>query len=156
MKKPVILSDGFTYEESAIKQWLDSGKKVSPMTNAPLQHCNMTPNFVIRSAASTWLEKHPEYGKDASKPTHRRTSSALQKEVENLNQILRQQAMQTGGDQSVSQGPSTPHSSRHMPAELGREAADSAGQFPTVPTTIVPPGGRRDTVTGRAMEALPS
>ncbi|KAJ0493361.1 putative U box domain, Zinc finger, RING/FYVE/PHD-type [Helianthus annuus] len=33
MKDPHIASDGFSYELSAIKQWLDMGNNTSPMTN---------------------------------------------------------------------------------------------------------------------------
>ena len=32
MVSPVILADGYTYEESAIKDWLDRGKQVSSNT----------------------------------------------------------------------------------------------------------------------------
>lgn len=28
MEKPVILADGYTYEESAIRKWLSTGKQV--------------------------------------------------------------------------------------------------------------------------------
>lgn len=59
MEKPVFLSDGHTYEEAAIKVWLRSGKRVSPLTNGQLLHCNLTPNHAIKCAVAAWREKHP-------------------------------------------------------------------------------------------------
>src|SRR5438477_10033160 len=35
MREPVIASDGFTYEEKAIKEWTKK-RKISPMTREPL------------------------------------------------------------------------------------------------------------------------
>lgn len=46
---PVIAADGFTYERSAIEDWL-SRKGTSPMTNQPLVHCFLTPNLTVRNA----------------------------------------------------------------------------------------------------------
>ena len=53
MVSPVILSDGYTYEESAIKEWLDRGKQVSSnMTCCEAHTTNMlqywsTPNLSV-------------------------------------------------------------------------------------------------------------
>lgn len=47
-KDPVIASDGFTYERSAIEDWI-SRKRTSPMTNEPLIHTLLTPNLAFRS-----------------------------------------------------------------------------------------------------------
>ena len=49
MTDPVIAADGFSYERSAIEQWLHS-HKTSPMTNQNLPHTNLIPNHSLRSA----------------------------------------------------------------------------------------------------------
>lgn len=55
MQSPVVAADGFTYEEAAIRTWLDSGHGTSPMTNLPLQHQNLVPNHTLRSAIQEWM-----------------------------------------------------------------------------------------------------
>eukprot|EP00795_Rhopilema_esculentum_P014857 gene14856-5981_t len=50
MTDPVIASDGFSYERSAITGWIESGKVTSPMTNAPLNNPNLTPNRSLKNA----------------------------------------------------------------------------------------------------------
>jgi len=47
---PVILSDGFTYERTAIQHWLDLGNRRSPMTNIELTNIDLVPNMVIKQA----------------------------------------------------------------------------------------------------------
>ncbi|CAF1031198.1 unnamed protein product [Rotaria sordida] len=42
---PVVLSDGFTYERSAIQQWLDLGNRRSPMTNIELTNVTLEKSF---------------------------------------------------------------------------------------------------------------
>ncbi|XP_078155692.1 U-box domain-containing protein 33-like isoform X3 [Carex rostrata] len=59
MKDPHIAADGYTYEAEAIKDWLDSGHKTSPMTNLPLVHLELTPNHALCSAIQEWLLGHP-------------------------------------------------------------------------------------------------
>ncbi|KAJ4760708.1 U-box domain-containing protein kinase family protein [Rhynchospora pubera] len=59
MKDPCMAADGYTYETEAIKGWLDSGHETSPMTNLPLPHTELTPNYALRSAIQEWLLKHP-------------------------------------------------------------------------------------------------
>ncbi|CAF0965578.1 unnamed protein product [Rotaria sordida] len=54
---PVVLSDGFTYERSAIQQWLDLGNRRSPMTNIELTNVTLVPNMVIKQALSELYEK---------------------------------------------------------------------------------------------------
>ncbi|XP_064471946.1 WD repeat, SAM and U-box domain-containing protein 1-like [Ornithodoros turicata] len=44
MKDPVVAADGYTYERTAIMQWLESGKDTSPMTNETLEHTVVIPN----------------------------------------------------------------------------------------------------------------
>lgn len=46
--EPVVLDDGYTYERSAIENWLKLGKKTSPMTNIPLANLNLVPNHAIK------------------------------------------------------------------------------------------------------------
>ena len=50
MRDPVVLSDGHTYERTAIETWLKKlGRTTSPMTGAPLESTALTPNFTLRS-----------------------------------------------------------------------------------------------------------
>lgn len=45
---PVIAADGFTYERSAIEEWLSSGKVTSPSTNEPLLNQSLVSNHQVR------------------------------------------------------------------------------------------------------------
>mmetsp|Transcript_14225 Transcript_14225/g.35936 ORF Transcript_14225/g.35936 Transcript_14225/m.35936 type:complete len:872 (-) Transcript_14225:361-2976(-) len=56
MENPVVAADGYSYEGSAIEEWLRSGHSSSPMTNAPLAHQQLTPNFTMRSAIAQWKQ----------------------------------------------------------------------------------------------------
>ncbi|KAK9834975.1 hypothetical protein WJX81_001236 [Elliptochloris bilobata] len=51
MRDPVMCADGFSYERSAIEDWL-SRHKTSPMTNEELQHMRLTPNISLRNLIS--------------------------------------------------------------------------------------------------------
>lgn len=57
MIDPHIAADGFTYEAEAIRSWLDGGHDTSPMTNMRLEHNELIPNRVLRSAIQEWLQK---------------------------------------------------------------------------------------------------
>ncbi|XP_041028646.1 U-box domain-containing protein 33-like [Juglans microcarpa x Juglans regia] len=57
MQDPHVAADGFTYEAEALRGWLDSGRDTSPMTNLKLEHCNLVPNHVLRSAIQEWLQQ---------------------------------------------------------------------------------------------------
>lgn len=57
MKDPYIAADGFTYEGDAIKGWLNSGHKTSPMTNLELDHCDLLPNYALYYAIQEWQQK---------------------------------------------------------------------------------------------------
>ncbi|KAJ3705338.1 hypothetical protein LUZ61_009043 [Rhynchospora tenuis] len=59
MKDPCIAADGYTYEAEAIKGWLDRGHETSPMTNLPLPHTELKPNYTLRSTIQEWLIEHP-------------------------------------------------------------------------------------------------
>ena len=54
MEEPVLAADGFSYERSAILQWLQLGHTTSPMTNQPLQHPGLTNNRALRAAIQQW------------------------------------------------------------------------------------------------------
>ncbi len=43
----MVAADGFTYERSAIENWLDKNDR-SPMTNQQFLHKNLNPNNVIK------------------------------------------------------------------------------------------------------------
>lgn len=55
---PVFAADGFTYERSAIQNWL-AKSATSPMTNEPLEHTMLVPNRLVRSAIQRWLPAAP-------------------------------------------------------------------------------------------------
>ncbi|XP_024994807.1 putative U-box domain-containing protein 50 [Cynara cardunculus var. scolymus] len=57
MKNPHIASDGFSYELSAIKQWLGMSHNTSPLTNLDLEHKRLTPNHTLRSLIHDWHKK---------------------------------------------------------------------------------------------------
>nr|XP_017247943.1 PREDICTED: U-box domain-containing protein 32-like [Daucus carota subsp. sativus] len=57
MKDPCIAADGFTYEADAIKGWLNSGHKTSPMTNLQLDHCDLLPNSALYYAIQEWEQQ---------------------------------------------------------------------------------------------------
>ena len=46
---PVIAADGFSYERTAIEDWLARGSGSSPMTGAQLAHQHLPPNLALRS-----------------------------------------------------------------------------------------------------------
>ncbi|CAN6223286.1 unnamed protein product [Urochloa humidicola] len=56
MRDPLTAADGFTYEAEAIREWLDSGHRTSPMTNLELPHSDLLPNHALRSAIQEWLQ----------------------------------------------------------------------------------------------------
>merc|ERR1712166_445086 len=47
MEDPVVTSDGYTYERSAISAWLKKSNR-SPMTNMPLTNKALVPNMALR------------------------------------------------------------------------------------------------------------
>eukprot|EP00253_Pinus_taeda_P027562 PITA_27562 len=56
MVDPHIAADGFTYEHSNIKAWLENNN-TSPMTNEPLDHDKLIPNHALKSAILEWKIK---------------------------------------------------------------------------------------------------
>ncbi|KAK4746809.1 hypothetical protein SAY87_025846 [Trapa incisa] len=53
MEDPYIAADGFTYEQMAIKAWLEK-HRVSPVTKRELPHAFILPNHTLRSAIQAW------------------------------------------------------------------------------------------------------
>jgi len=62
MTDPVIASDGFSYERSAISGWIESGKITSPMTNSPLSNPTLTPNRSLKNAIMRYFVNSPSAG----------------------------------------------------------------------------------------------
>jgi len=57
MKAPVVCADGYTYEESAIKNWFQN-KRTSPMNNRRIDAA-LIPNHSLRSQIMEWRMNHP-------------------------------------------------------------------------------------------------
>ncbi|TVU10589.1 hypothetical protein EJB05_44131 [Eragrostis curvula] len=54
MRDPHIAADGFTYEGDAIKDWIQRGHKMSPMTYLSFAHHELIPNNALRFAIQEW------------------------------------------------------------------------------------------------------
>ena len=59
MIDPVVTCDGYTYERTAIVQWLER-RSTSPLTGAPLAHTNLVSNGMARSLIREFAEAHPQ------------------------------------------------------------------------------------------------
>lgn len=57
MRNPVIATDGFTYERSAIAAWI-ARNPTSPMTNLPLtgEYRRLIPNRTVKAQIAEWQE----------------------------------------------------------------------------------------------------
>ncbi len=55
MTDPVMTSNGFTYEKSAIERWFASNN-TDPKTNLVLQDKTLTPNVQLRQAIQAYVE----------------------------------------------------------------------------------------------------
>lgn len=51
-----IISDGYTYERSAIAGWMEKGKTTSPMTNGTLNTKQLTPNRSLKMLIQRYLQ----------------------------------------------------------------------------------------------------
>lgn len=60
MTDPVVAADGFTYERSAILEWLEGGNTRSPMTNEELEHALLMPNVTLRNMIRESSSRLPE------------------------------------------------------------------------------------------------
>ena len=56
MESPVVAQDGFTYEKSAIEDWMRH-RKSSPKTNEPIEAI-FIPNFNIKTLIVEWRLRH--------------------------------------------------------------------------------------------------
>jgi len=56
MDDPCVAADGYTYDRKAIEKWLEEKDK-SPMTNIPLPHKILIPNYTLLSAILEWKSK---------------------------------------------------------------------------------------------------
>jgi Mg-chelatase subunit ChlD len=56
MIDPVMCSDGFSYERTAIEKWLRTSK-LSPSTGLPLQHTMLVPNHALRNVIQEGLHQ---------------------------------------------------------------------------------------------------
>ncbi|KAF8675247.1 hypothetical protein HU200_047920 [Digitaria exilis] len=60
MRDPHIAADGFTYEGEAIKDWIQTGHKMSPMTYLSFAHHQLIPNNALRFAIQEWQTKQQQ------------------------------------------------------------------------------------------------
>jgi Mg-chelatase subunit ChlD len=58
MTDPVTLSDGHTYERTAIEQWLQT-HNTSPLSNSRVSLADLKPNYALRSAIERFLAANP-------------------------------------------------------------------------------------------------
>ncbi|PHT52468.1 U-box domain-containing protein 35 [Capsicum baccatum] len=56
MEEPCVAADGYTYDRKAIETWIKENN-VSPMTNLPLAHKNLLPNYALLSAILDWKSR---------------------------------------------------------------------------------------------------
>ncbi len=65
MRCPVVASDGYTYEQVAVRQWMAGargGPARSPLTNLPFAHGGLVPNLALRGQIRGWLEGRAREG----------------------------------------------------------------------------------------------
>ncbi len=65
MRCPVVASDGYTYEQVAVRQWMAGargGPARSPLTNLPFAHGGLVPNLALRGQIRGWLEERAGKG----------------------------------------------------------------------------------------------
>lgn len=55
LRDPVVAADGYTYENSAISEWLANGNISSPMTNEQLAHKELIPNLTLSLLLKKYL-----------------------------------------------------------------------------------------------------
>ena len=63
MQDPVMAADGHTYERRAITEWF-TRNDTSPITNAVLDHTNLTPNHLARALAQRFRDECRAAGVD--------------------------------------------------------------------------------------------
>lgn len=60
MDDPHVAADGYTYDRKAIEAWLQR-TDTSPMTNLPLPHKNLLPNYSLLSAILDWKSSQKQH-----------------------------------------------------------------------------------------------
>ena len=70
-RDPVFLADGHVYERSAIERWFASGKRVSPLTNAPVSEA-LAPAHAVKAMAArhAGAAPAPRAARDAPRPAN--------------------------------------------------------------------------------------
>lgn len=56
MRNPVVAEDGFSYENSALLEWFETGKKTSPMTNGVLSSTEVMENTLLKDKIEEYLK----------------------------------------------------------------------------------------------------
>lgn len=57
MKDPVVLVEtGQTYDRKYIEEWFGRGNRTCPATKQTVTELNLTPNYALKSLASSWLD----------------------------------------------------------------------------------------------------
>ena len=109
MQDPVVAADGHTYERDAIQAWIQQqgqrghGRVNSPMTGAPLQSTELTPNHSLKSAIADFAQSRP-----APAPAAPAAPAGWRR---------------SGGEREAS---SQPQGSRKQPAGLGCHTSSAA------------------------------
>jgi hypothetical protein len=80
MKDPVIAADGFSYERSAIEDWLSS-HHTSPLTNERLVHAYVFPNRNLLQAIETFMQDVGANRPSLLAPTHTQNLEAYQQHL---------------------------------------------------------------------------
>ena len=57
MKVPVVAQDGHSYEEFAIQEWFDKGKRTSPVTREHMADITLRPNHQLKSQIEAWKDQ---------------------------------------------------------------------------------------------------
>ena len=81
MAWPVVCDDGHSYEETAIRRWLELSRR-SPMTNEPLRSAHVVPNVALRRAIDEWREHRLESARRERLGVHLREQ--LRQQLEKL------------------------------------------------------------------------
>eukprot|EP00928_Gymnodinium_smaydae_P041780 TRINITY_DN28234_c0_g1_i1.p1 TRINITY_DN28234_c0_g1~~TRINITY_DN28234_c0_g1_i1.p1 ORF type:complete len:211 (+),score=38.91 TRINITY_DN28234_c0_g1_i1:84-716(+) len=79
LKSPVLLGDGFVYEEAAIVRWLDSasGSGKSPLTNLPLPHRRTLKLAPLRTIIEEFLRNACDRSDGSVRPHAKREAVAV-------------------------------------------------------------------------------
>ncbi|KAI5695432.1 hypothetical protein M8J75_016612 [Diaphorina citri] len=62
MRDPVLCSDGYNYERSAIELWISSGRSTSPLTNQPLLSTDFVANSELKTKIDAFIQTQGKPG----------------------------------------------------------------------------------------------